>query len=367
MKKLLLFIACIGMYAISYAQKDIEYIENDSKFLIPVKIGDAITKGRTYLVKQEMKDLLKGFTNTEADKLKNNLEDKNTAIWVIYQKFDATLQSTSKETVQCILNTNEDSEKLSDFVLEKKGKRLFIVVINGDDNLQLSTINIEKEKSYFRKSLDDLFTLTKAKDNDVKRDLKTTVPIRIIEVKPEALKGPCNVVITAPDLGEFKLKIHEKSHWSVQVGVSANLLNRNSFKMDSTTITISLDSTQKQEWKSNLIAMLVWNPWGVNVDRLDDYAVFDYHKIGLMAGMRLSTDPIQSLYGGINYSFFSGIYLNAGVTFYSQLQPNQSYTITGVTNVDQAVKYARREYKPEWFIGISFSPSQMMGYLSPSK
>jgi hypothetical protein len=367
MKKLLLFIACIGMYAISYAQKDVDLSISDDNFNKDVSNASSIFKASSYLMKREMINMLNGFENALANELKKNTDLKNATIWVIYQKFDTSLQSTSKETVQCILNTNEDSDKFSDFVLEKKGKKLFIVLINGDDNLQLSTISIEKEKSYFNKSLVDLISLAKAESSDFKRESKHPIPIRIIEVKPEALKGPCNVVITAPDLGEFKLKIHEKSHWSVQVGVSANLLNRNSFKMDSTTITISLDSTQKQEWKSNLIAMLVWNPWGVNVDRLDDYGIFDYHKIGFMAGMRLSTDPIQSFYGGINYSFFSGIYLNAGVTFYSQLQPNQSYTITGVTNVDQAVKYARREYKPEWFIGISFSPSQMMGYLNPSK
>ncbi len=264
------------------------------------------------------------------------------------------------------------------YILEKK--QILFVILGGEETIQQSSFKIIRSKSFFRQSFDEtieLMNLIGLGAMSGKAVVAASAPIRIVELNPEMVKAPCKIEIDYPGRGQdVEVNVHEESNFSLQVGVSASEVDKNNLKIENQQLIVELDNTQKEEWKSNLSVFLTFHP-GRDIDRFkpiwkqdlrergiqsDAWKWYTYKRMGLFTGLKLSVDPIENLYLGLNYAITKEFYINYGIVWQNQVVPSVT-DIGTITSVDDALEYTDREYKSSQFIGISFSPSSLIDIL----
>ncbi|WP_080055296.1 hypothetical protein [Spirosoma aerolatum] len=278
----------------------------------------------------------------------------------------------------------DNTNNWSDYLLNTKD--VLLVFIGGVNDLQNSTIEIIKKKSFFSTSLADLITLSQAVlSPSLAMDASsasTKLPVTFVLLNPEKLNSPCNINITYDEKKEpLKVDIHERNFFAFHVGVSGQQLNKNQVKLQNQQLTVALDSTQKKEWTSNLVVMLTFYPFGGrDIDRFEPvykqnlkgktagYVLYKYtaERIGIFGGAKLSIDPIQNLYLGASYAFSKNFNFNFGWTWANTLTPSVT-SVGNINSISDAIKYADRKYERQTFIGVSFSPGVITDILGLKK
>ncbi len=92
-------------------------------------------------------------------------------------------------------------------------------------------------------------------------------------------------------------------------------------------------------------------------------------RIGIYGGLAITSDPLSTLHAGFNYAISKDIFFNLGWTWTNEITP-QITKIGNITSLADAEQYAQRKYsKPQFALGLSFSPSsviKMLGIKSSS-
>ena len=154
-------------------------------------------------------------------------------------------------------------------------------------------------------------------------------------------------------------------------------LERRQVQFENGKLGISIDSSHQREWKQHLVIGFdcslfahdwnhyepIWSCAGWRSGFLRGLWNLTFDRLGIFAGMNLSTDPLGQLYLGLSLSVTKEISALGGFSWTNQLQ-------TGVTNIgeinsfDGLQDFFRRRYsEPRFFWGIALTPQSMLSTL----
>lgn len=246
--------------------------------------------------------------------------------------------------------------------------RVLYVLVGGLNDIQKGKLEIDNKPSSFQTSLNDLIqigssVLVGASIPGV--ELKDRIPVTFLLVKPKKIKAPATLQFRIDDKDKkITSDIHEKVRFGLQLGFSAAYLSRKNFTLNAQNqLTIKLDEAKKNELKSNLVAFLEIIPWGRDIDRLEpilsknkDVKFFDMNRLALIAGLRFSKDPLQSMYGGVSYALSKTVSLDLGLSFNRTAKEVTNLPVGINATLDYLKDNADRELSTRFFFGLSFSP-----------
>lgn len=246
---------------------------------------------------------------------------------------------------------------------------ILYVLIGGPEDIQKGKLKIDNKPTSFETDLHDLMDVaTSLPVGETIRDnikLNDKIPITFLLVKSNKIKPPSGMTYTMPDTTKKVVyDIHEKARFGISLGFSGAFVDRKNFSLDAQNeLTIVTDDAKKTELKSNLIALFEFSPWGRDIDRLEsilgknkDIKSFDLNRLSLVAGVKLSKDPLQSIYGGLSYAFSKTAALNVGISFNRTPKDVTKLPVGVNATLDYLKENADQELIPKFFFGLSFSP-----------
>lgn len=351
----------------------------DTKFRVPAPknspadapAGDYDTARLTANELKEMNDLSTFRTNliTEKKELERIMEESRKL-----QKESRVEIVEDKKMESYILN--KENGEWQDYILDKK--KILLVFIGGMEDLAKAEIKVNNKPSSFSTSLSEVVQITNAVTGAKFADDQNNCSI--------SDKGPEELTVTFALISENKIKppadielglgkenekitlpVHEKARFGIKVGFSGAFVSRKNFSISTDNkLTIKADSLKQEELKSNLMAIIEWMPWGRDIDRLEpvwsknkDVKTFSLERFGFTAGVKISKDPLQTLYGGIAYSLSKEVALNFGIAYYATPKEIKDLPVTAEAGLDYLKDNADRRLEPKIFFGISFSPGQL--------
>lgn len=252
---------------------------------------------------------------------------------------------------------HQEKGQYSDYLLETK--KVLLVFIGGATDLQNAVVSIKNRKNALAESFDGLSSLI---PQALKGAGVSFLPCRIILVEETAIKLPTDVEIQIGNNKDAKVTIHEKAWAQFKAGVSMTHLDKKYFKLQNGQLNVSLDDEGKAEWKANLIATFDFYPFGRDLDRLDvlwkKNGIPFEQRFGLYAGLQISKDPLQGIYYGVSFAPARNITLNIGAA--SVLEAGaQTVNVGEITSVQDAKQLLKRTYETKFFIGLTFSPTDL--------
>lgn len=280
-----------------------------------------------------------------------------------------------KDIVQTILH--KKFGKFSSYLLSTK--KIMLVILGGEDDLQNAEITIKNKKNYFRQSFEDLLSAIPAL-----KGVTSELTCKVIVLNEKKINPPSELIIKPDSTKEIVFAIHEKNVASFQIGVVNNKLQLNNFSISGGNLVVKPDSNQKTNWKSNLYALLElhlprdidnFRPIyktifkGVDSNRTFGHWVDDVilSRVGVYGGFKISDDPLSTLHAGFNFAISKELYINFGWSWTNQVQP-QVTSIGNINSLQDAVKYAKRKYGDKQFSwGLSFAPSALISSLGLGK
>lgn len=318
-------------------------------------------------IKEILSVILENRKNVLEKEHKDNIIFKNSA--------DAYFKE-EKEIVKQILHKR--NQKFSEYLLGTK--KILIVILGGENDLQKAEISIKHNKTFFTQSFEDLRTAI-----STLKGVSIQLPCKIILIKEKEIKPPSDLIIKHDSLKQdIVFTIHERNIASFQVGVINNKFSLNNFSISNGNLVVKPDSIQKSQWKSNLYASLEmhiprdidnFQPIyktifkGTDTGRTFGRWLYDItlSRIGIYGGFKISDDPLSSIHAGFNYAISKEVYVNFGWTWNNQVEP-QVTAIGNISSLSDAVKYAKRKYsKGEFSWGLSFAPSALIETLGLKK
>lgn len=301
--------------------------------------------------------------------------------------FEATMQASRKlykeslgeiveeEKIESYI-LNKENEEWSDYLFNKK--KLLLVFVGGINDLAKSTVIVNNRPASYKTDLDQLGQLAsglgvKAMDAgdenncDISEKGLQELPVTFMLLRDSKIQPPSDLLIAFGDRKDTtKVVIHEKAKFAVKVGFSGSLVDRKNFIIENNTLTIKTDDTKKEELKSNLIALFEWIPWGRDIDRLEPVwkkdkkvGTFAGERFGVVGGVKISTDPLQTILAGGSYSFSREASLNFGIAFYATPRDVTNLPVGTEASLQFLKENADRQLTPKIFVGLSFSPGQI--------
>lgn len=277
----------------------------------------------------------------------------------------------------------------SSYLLEQK-KILFVII--GDKNvLAKANIKVDLKPTSFQTDLSDLLNLASSVGVSIPsaesllrdgqeackleyEEQKEMTGVTFIELNPKKLRTPYTMSVTTPEpASELKVDVHEKIYFGIRVGYGVNQIDRKQFKLDSANnLTVSMDSIQQKELKSNLGLFFEIIPWGRDVNRLQPIwkkseGVSIGQRIGIVGGIKLSNDPLETFYGGFSFALSREFSITLGAAFHATPIDQDKLPVGVDATLDYLKKYSQKEYKVNFHAGLMMSPSQMLKTLGISK
>lgn len=305
---------------------------------------------------------------------------------------------------QNILKANDRKKRTdtvwSDYLLDTRD--IILIYIDYDDHyyrqdnsehkqLSNSEIKIVYHTSFFKKSFNDLKSVVTGSMSGANGPEVPSVKITIVQLNKRAIKDPCDIVIQNKSFKKnLEFEVHERNFASFQVGVINNKYRANNFAISNGNLVVKPDDQQKEEWKSNMFAIIEFHPigyggaFGRDIDNFnpiwkDFFTVkrdvrekarawkwfkdVTISRIGIYGGLKISKDPLSSLHAGFNYAITKDLYINFGWVWNNEITP-QVVAIGDITSLDDAKQYAKRKYSSGKFSwGLSFAPSSIIDML----
>lgn len=310
---------------------------------------------------------------SKVNEYKDLVDHKQGTILLLGHPLDSDGEEDASTLRSIVVTKNSSATPYTDYILGKK--KTLLVYIGDPSELQYLNLKLEQQSSLLATQAKDFFKffgIIQKGEAKISEAAKTdkNITISLIEISDEGIRAPYTLTVSYPQNEDFVLKFHEKVRFSLQVGVAGNQISKNNIKMENGDLIVQPDSAQKHEWKSNLIVMLVFHPFRPDYDRLgpiwkqkprdlSDIQYFFLQRLGVYGGLKVSKDPIQSIYTGLNFAIAKEFYISAGYTWQNQIIPQVKNT-GSITDLDAAKEYANRDYKGSLYWSISMSPSAML-------
>ncbi|MDN3658667.1 hypothetical protein QWZ08_23690 [Ferruginibacter paludis] len=292
-------------------------------------------------------------------------------------------QFVEKEAIESFF-LNKEKREWSKYALEKRD--IMFVILGGQNDFAKYKIKINNKTNNFQSNLNDLKDLSTSILGNLpqfdaidcsspKTSLRDQeIPISFNLLNDEEIVAPSAISFNdLKDSIKYSFDIHEKVSFGIKVGISAALLNRKQFTISADNqLTVQLDDDQKKEWKSNLMALVEWYPFGRDIDRFESIFSKDSktqlkERIGITTGIRISKDPIQDIYGGISLALSKDFSLGFGIQYHSEPKDQSNLPV----GIDATLEYLKsnvsREYKVQSFFALLINPgvvSKLLGLKS---
>ncbi|PTQ95508.1 hypothetical protein C8P68_10513 [Mucilaginibacter yixingensis] len=323
-----------------------------------------------------------------AQALKDVNDGKNVAVILVYRtltdnaaNFDIDFSSLN---VKVFHKAHRTDTLYSNYLLATK--TVYFVLVDGsndffansesanvDKKLTTSTVKVNYKTSYLKQSFNDLVKVWGSMGAAPVPKLGVTM----IKVNASRIKDPCDIVLSNKSFkADQTFTVHEMNYGSFQVGVTNSKLNVQDVSISGGNLTVKPSADQAKDWKSNAYAILELHPgrdidnfrplWKSLFSKQDGQTERDagqwlveniFGRMGVYGGAKISSDPLSNLYAGCNFAVTKEFGFNFGWSWVNQYA-NQVTSIGSITSVDDALKYAHRQYaKGAFSIGISFSPA----------
>jgi hypothetical protein len=298
---------------------------------------------------------------------------KNAAIVVVSHHIENNIEDTTRLTVNVLHMEKEfdlcGERAWSDYLLNTK--EILLVLVGR--TAEVDSIRFENETSFLGasfqgviKAINETFT----KMSPVVGADKTNIPLRLIQLNKKKLMAPGVLSFSVPYFKEGKValqsasfKIHERNHLAFSLGVPTSQLDKKQFSLNNDTLKVALDSTQKEEWKSNLSVGLEFYPFGRDIDRFTPIwkkpLYRPWERMGFYGGVKLSSKPLDAIYAGISMSLSKEVALIAGVSWIKTADV-QDATASDGADLEKAMKETSMSREQAFYLGITLSPSLML-------
>lgn len=318
-----------GNESASFLGKDVE-----QKHKKP-QIKNILTQSLTDIKKQLQDDI---------DKNKKTIEENSGGI------------IETDEIVKMVLHKENDES--SDYLLGTK--KILVIILGGDKDLQQVEIEIKHNKNALSQSWSDLLDLGK---KIITGGGIQTLKCKVMLINSDEIKPPSDLLIKHSSFKEdIKFVIHEKAWAQFHAGVSFNQVDKKYLTINNNQLSVNLDSAGKAQWKTNVVALFDFYPFGRDLDRFESIwkkSVPLQQRLGLFGGIRISKDPLEGFYYGVSLALIKNMTINIGGTSMLE-ETKQTIDISNIASLDDAKQLLNRKYsKPKFFIGISFAPSDL--------
>lgn len=279
---------------------------------------------------------------------------------------------------------NKENFEWSDYLYDKPD--IMIVMLGGAKSFTNYEIRIDNEQQSYQAELADLVRVIQSQGlktgmaggrNDksscameVQEDL---IPISFILLKRSHIKPPATIrMIEKKDVKMELAKIHEKSYLSFNVGLALQDLENKVFTLNGKNeLTVKTDALDKTKLKLHMMALMEVFPFGRDYDRLKGITESEnipfIQRLGMVAGVRISADPLSSIFMGGSLAMSKEFSITAGMV-YNQVAKDVTDLPVGLNaTLDYLKQNAAREYVPGFYIGISLAPAKLFKTLGITK
>lgn len=352
----------------------------------------------------DLKELEREVSQTEEDKANLLAEQKRDKHELIQQNANLDLLieaeqnklAEAKENLKAYQESYDktfgvfkENDEVNEFLLSKEGKKwseylfdekdILIVVLGGETDIASLEIKIENQTSRFEETWSQVVQVATAAGyveevestaelasacGELKKPKPSKLKMYFHLLERSKIKPPSKLTLSHESFKEdFEYQIHERVFAQFKIGISASTVDRKDFILDTTndTFEIQPDSTQSEEWKGNAMVFLEFYPWGgLDYDRLTpiwkDPIEQWYRRLTPSIGVRLSTDPLETIFIGANLLITKSTSLNAGFAYQSTPRDLAPVQVDPEAAVDLLINNADRIYERKFYIGISFTP-----------
>ncbi|MBO3697355.1 hypothetical protein [Roseivirga sp. E12] len=372
---------------ISKLLKEKDKDQNDSVEILRNKAAELHKKLDVIISSNLQWDNLTQYVLNRKQQLEKELEEVTNSYLATFNQF-----VEKQGTNSLLLHQGRRPRKVeySDYLLDTK--EFLVVILGGEEDIANTKVTIKNKKSAFSTSAVNLLQLTKTlgistNPAEVTLNLESQVDkgtkaedIKVLEepeadeiqvsfvlVRPEKVNPPSSITLSHESYEDITHEIHEVAYFQLRIGVSGANLDRKDFLLaddpvnDTQILTIQdPEDTRREEIKANAYALIEFYPGGRDLDRFDSFfkkgsKIPIQKRISITGGLRLTQDPLESIYTGLGFALDNGVSLTAGLSF--QATPRDGTFPVGLdATLDYLRDNADRIYIPKFFVGISISP-----------
>jgi hypothetical protein len=287
-------------------------------------------------------------------------------------------QIVEKEEFDSYFLYKENGE-WSNYSLEKK--EILFVILGGAKDIATYKVKIINNKNYLQTGIIGLKELAASlniyKDSPgclPASNINTDIPVTFLLLNKPEIKSPSTIKLNdKKDSTKYSFNIHEKTYWGIKVGLSFSDLNRKNFTLNAKNeVTVKLDTAQQKSLKTKLAAMIEFYPFGRDYDRLQPIWAGKQKtgfgdRIGLVAGLKIATDPLQDIYMGASFALSEDYSISFGAQFHSEPKDQKNLPVGLNTTPEYLKDNLAREYKTVFFVNLSLNPSAVSKLLGFNK
>ncbi|WP_256003297.1 hypothetical protein [Pedobacter deserti] len=305
------------------------------------------------------------------DKEHMGLTDKLTEL---QKQFDEANNFFVEDTTQ-ILSTVITSEhgESSDYLLNRRNV-LVVLLGNSFNSHSIQVVNGKKSVDVGLANLMKLATTVTGIKNGAKyerdKDCDPVNPDRSMQLtffllKQRSIDPPSALNLTKQEkVVKTLADIHEKSYLGIKVGLGLHRLENKDFRLNSNNeLTIQTDSLRADELKLNLMALVEFYPFGRDYDRLklitDKDNIPFHERIGIVAGLKISKDPLESYFAGISLAISKAFNVVAGTSFNKTPEDVDELQVGTNASLEYLRRHSDKQYVPKLYLGISVSPESL--------
>jgi hypothetical protein len=289
-----------------------------------------------------------------------------------------------EDTTQIITTIlSKENYEYTDYIFNKKN--VMVVMLGNFKDYKLQFTNKEKRATGEAKDLalifksvtglnaTDLLLKDSGTDCAPKKADEATIQVTFVLMKRSKIEAPSNLEFKTPK-GEVKTlsEIHERTYIGIKVGLSLTNVENKNFNLNATNgLTIKTDSLDSKNYKTNMMALLEIYPFGRDYDRLKvitdkDNSPF-HERLGFVGGVKISKDPLETIFGGLSLAISKEFNVVAGIAFTKIAKDVTNLNVGYSKTIDYLRANVDKEYKPTFYMGFSLSPSQLFKSLGISK
>ncbi|PTS96276.1 hypothetical protein DBR11_19425 [Pedobacter sp. HMWF019] len=301
----------------------------------------------------------------EYDLLDANLKE-------LQAKYKDAMNYIVEDTTQIITTviSKEDGEP-SEYLLDKRN----IMVVFLGESFKNYSLQVSNGKKSFPTSISNFIKLATGVIEYQNKsagftgctpsDFDSNIPLTFALLKQKKIDPPSILSLAKKDkVVQTLATVHEKSYLGVKVGISLINIDNKSFKLNSNNeLTVQTDSLKAKDLKFNLMGLVELYPFGRDYDRLklvtDKDNIPIHERIGIVGGLRISKDPLETIFAGLSFAMSKAFNIVGGMSFNKTAKDVNELQVGYNTTLDYLRSNADKEYVSKFYVGISVSPESL--------
>lgn len=266
----------------------------------------------------------------------------------------------------------------SDYLLNKKN----IMVVFLGSSFKRYGLQLLNGKKRAAVELGDLIKVAKAVTTPVSpsnftnsgstcplKDFESQLPLTFVLLHEKKIDPPSELNLMRQDkVVKTLTSIHEKSYLGIKIGLSLTNIDNKLFKLNNNNeLSVKTDSLKPNDIKFNLMGLVELYPFGRDYDRLklvtDKDNIPIHERIGLVAGLKISKDPLESIFAGASFAVSKAFNIVGGISFNKTPKDIDNLEVGYNTTLDYLRRHADKEYLSKFYVGISVSPEALFKVL----